>query len=235
MRILKGSTAKIFPSQKNRTIDKNHVIHLKQSMKKFGFLASKPIQVNDDMSIIDGHHRHRAAHELGIKVYYIIEPVVNVHEMIATIDKGTHKWKILDWVHYWANANKSDYRVALEYIDMGLSPWLILGLASNTSKFRDKVINGEFTIMNPNFYRVISAIREIAEVFPFAKQRAESGAIISIHKNIPTFDLNALAHKCKTFPNLWKRSTNVIDAIKEIEKIYNYRSRDKISFSELYL
>jgi hypothetical protein len=234
MRILEGKGNLLKQSSKNRNINVNHIKNLKESMKQFGFLFSKPIQVDSDINIIDGHHRYYAAKDLEINYYYVIEPIKDIPRMIVAIDKGTQNWRLIDWINYWANANNKEYLEILHYIKAGFSPSLIVKMASS-SNYIDTIRNGKFTITNKKFYYMISSIMEIIKVIPFVKFKAESAAVITICKEIEGFDLDLLIHKCKTFPSIWKRSTNVKDAIKEIEKIYNNRSRNKISFGKLYL
>ena len=234
MEIIKGTKKSLIISDKNRNINEPHVSSLIKSMKEFGFLYSKPIQVDSDLIIIDGHHRYDAANTLGIPFYYIIEPVKNIHTMLAAIDKGTRKWMLLDWINYWANAGKQNYIEILDYINDGFSPSVMVTMASNTN-YRDKVMNGEFEITNKNFYYMISQIIKIIKIIPFVKFKTECGALVIICQNIENFDFEKLNHKCKTFPTLWKRSTNLIDAIKQIENLYNYRAHQKISFGKLYL
>jgi len=57
----------------NRPILESHVKNLAKSMLINGYWEGKPIQVNEKLEILDGHHRYLAAKKLQIPYYYVIE------------------------------------------------------------------------------------------------------------------------------------------------------------------
>jgi len=80
--------------------DDAHVRKLAESMKKYGFLPSKPAQVfkhGSKLMLIDGHHRVAAAQLASVPVLYVIEPESH-KDLIADGNWLVRKWKTESFV-----------------------------------------------------------------------------------------------------------------------------------------
>jgi hypothetical protein len=69
---------------------------------------TSPIIVNKDLLIIDGQHRFAAAEELGIPIYYIIDPDASERE-IQTRNVQMKSWKMTDHLHFHSSQNDHYY------------------------------------------------------------------------------------------------------------------------------
>lgn len=95
--------------KKNRPISPVHVqsfIEDKTFPDKFPTAA---IVVDKDKYIIDGQHRWSAAKELGIPVYYIVDPAAT-HDDIRIRNKKNKQWDTNHYIHYFADEN-DDYKI----------------------------------------------------------------------------------------------------------------------------
>ena len=96
----------------NRPISRKHVnsfIDDKTFPDKFPTAA---IVVDKEMRIIDGQHRYSAAKELGIPVYYVVDPTATIDD-IRLRNKKNKEWNSLHYIHYFSH-DKDDYKTVLE-------------------------------------------------------------------------------------------------------------------------
>jgi len=131
----------------NRPINSNHVAKLEKSMIKTGYWEGKPIQVNSELEILDGHHRYLAAKKLNINYHYIIENVnIENLDFMVNLNSSVLKYTTLDYFHLYAKKGYDDYITFLKYFDKFKKSELsnliiILGGVTNTASF---VRKGEF-------------------------------------------------------------------------------------------
>lgn len=98
--------------ESNRKPRPLHVLTLVQD-KTFPYkFPTSPIVVNSNFFIIDGQHRYWAARELGIPIYYIIDPTAD-EEDIKIRNTQLKAWDGLEFVHYFSKKNYS-YQIFLD-------------------------------------------------------------------------------------------------------------------------
>lgn len=98
----------------NRTIDYNHVKRLKREIEANPrLLPNNPILVNENYYIVDGQHRHHAAQELGVPVYYIMSQGASIQDTrhLNSTQKG---WQLLDFAQSYADSGREDYKTFIE-------------------------------------------------------------------------------------------------------------------------
>ena len=91
----------------NRNLTYERVKTIEKSIKKCG-LRRIPIVVNKHGNIIDGQHRYVAARNLGLPIYYVIDPDADV-EVARLINNTQSGWKFIDYVHSWSSMGNEDY------------------------------------------------------------------------------------------------------------------------------
>jgi hypothetical protein len=110
----------------NRKISQKFVKNLVSDKSFIEGFKYHPIVVDQDMKVIDGQHRLRAAKELNIPVHYIIQPNAK-HDEIRKINAQQHRWENSDYLNYFVtekyeefvflNKLKDDYKCSIYLIN----------------------------------------------------------------------------------------------------------------------
>lgn len=91
----------------NRGVNKTHVASLRRALEHNNFLQDEPIEVNDQMEIIDGQHRFEAAKELGYPIFYVVKEHQTI-EHVRAKNSGRKNWAWDDYAtSYSLEGNKS--------------------------------------------------------------------------------------------------------------------------------
>ena len=89
----------------NRSLDRNHINKIKDSIVKNGYLMSNPIIVNKDMEILDGQHRFVALKDMGLDVPY--EVIDNGYDTIIDLNTTAKSWTVEDYVNYYCQKDQN--------------------------------------------------------------------------------------------------------------------------------
>lgn len=73
-----------------------------ESIQQVGYICT-PLIINDKYEVIDGQNRLAALKELGLPVYYIIQPGANIQTCRA-LNIGQKNWGTLDYIDSYANS-----------------------------------------------------------------------------------------------------------------------------------
>jgi hypothetical protein len=97
-----------------RSVNKNHVGKLIDSIKRDDRLKYKPIEVKElyienkkSLAIIDGQHRLEAAKKLNKEIYYFINE--NPYEMAIADNQIQKKWGLEDYLNYYCEKKFTEY------------------------------------------------------------------------------------------------------------------------------
>ena len=102
---------------KNRIgMNQAHLERLKRSIQAYGYWENDPIIINEKFQIQDGHHRHRAALELGVPVVAVIDEKHGVED-IARMKNAGKKWAMEDWMKVYADKGVEDYVRLRQFMD----------------------------------------------------------------------------------------------------------------------
>jgi hypothetical protein len=92
----------------NRLLKEPSVRRLVRQITRKNLLHARPIDVSPDMEVLDGQHRLAAAKELGLPVYYKIEPDLT-KEDITVLNVAQTNWAPTDYLHNWTVKGVPDY------------------------------------------------------------------------------------------------------------------------------
>jgi len=131
----------------NRDIVKNHASNFIKKISAYGWIV--PIVINKDGNIIEGHHRVKAAIEMGLKSVpaYIIDWVdtsnlKEYQEYIMNLNASNRSWYAIDYLKT-TSINQDDYKTVYDkYIESKdiLSVGNVLNIYFNSGcdqKFKD--------------------------------------------------------------------------------------------------
>lgn len=221
-----------------RKMHDRHVQALKKSMKKYGFLESKPITVYEDgvlFHIIDGHHRFAAAKELGIPVVYL---VVRKSEKDSLMDQGKLmiKWSFSDFCKAWADAGKGNYIDLMAYsscIPIRIAANLLASNGALTGSITDKIEKGTFVIKTTKIIdRLLSLISAVGETNKVVSSRSFISCFAKCMQ-VEEFSADQLQRRIISNPLSLIKTANESQMMDQLEEIYNFKSVKKIPLAHL--
>lgn len=228
----------------NRVPNLQHIKRLVYSINKYG-MKCNPILVNEKMEVIDGQHRLMAAQEAESFVYYIIVKGYTLSE-VHTLNLNQKNWTKSDYMEGYANMGVESYlklrEFTLKNTDFSFSNCLALcsniaqpcgiflskqsKIASSKNNFEEGTwIAKDFNLAQEwaNKIRMIGIFYEGYDRTTFIR------AFIPLLLN-DKFDFNEFMHKLRLQPSALVDCVNAEQYRTVIEDIYNWRSRNKISF-----
>ena len=139
----------------NRPIVKAGLAHLKQSIQKRNMLENNPINVNEQMQIIDGQHRLEAARELGLPIYYAVITGAGHEEMLLK-NVNQRMWSHDYYLKSYISMGKGAYIELAKFLEkyklsLSTSVGLLTGdLAQKNDKLEDFKL-GSFEVTDREF------------------------------------------------------------------------------------
>lgn len=146
-----------------------HLAHLEKSIQERNLLHLRPIIVNKDMVIIDGHHRLAIAKKLNLPIYYMIDEEANYKEAVK-LTAATAPWSVLQYIKCFAMEGKEEYQRLLAFLTKyKLDPKLlnrILGGHQRSHAGSTLLRSGEFKFTDKIFQSIpiIEKINELIDV-----------------------------------------------------------------------
>lgn len=232
----------------NRGVNKLHVKRLKESFRQ-GYLMS-PIIVNENLEIIDGQHRFTAAKELGIPVYYIVAEGYGLDE-VKKLNKNTSNWGKKEHLHAYVELGYPAYiqfqNFMDDYPDFSIASCEVLltnkarsshsmshpSLITKTNKkgaytkryFQD----GELHI--DDYGLACENAEKLLMIKPYYDGYSR---VVFVRAMVGIFKLNHYSHdqlisRLESNPGSLQHCSNVSQYKLNIEEIYNFRSRNKVS------
>jgi hypothetical protein len=219
----------------NRGVHTGSVNKLKFSITTSNLLHLRPILCNVDMQVLDGQHRLEAARQLGVDIFYEIDPNTKTTDIVLLND-NQKKWTITDYFEYYRTRNFEEYVKTKRIMkDLGVDFLLLLAInKSQQGHEYEKIKAGLFKLRTDveeikklqNFYNEVCEI--ITKRLPirtgFVKNQsfmcALFGFIANRYVNKETF-LEKLSQKIE-----WISSRSSISGYEELFKnIYSYRNK----------
>jgi hypothetical protein len=219
----------------NRPIIQSHVKKLAKSMKENPHLfASRPILVNENMFVIDGQHRLRAAKEVGAPVYFMVSENITVDDT-RLLNTTQTNWSMIDFARSYASTGNEYYQQYLSALSKypNLTPTIIryvLGggiTHGETSVFK----SGAFTIDQPEIADVyLEQMSYIQHLVPSVRiNRAIGNALLQLFDKPDVFNYDHFIEQLESDggAQLFRPADKLKDAMRSIEDVYNYRKYEK--------
>lgn len=208
------------------------------SMQKHGFLSPYPIHVskgkNGRLRIKAGHHRFIAARQLGIPVKYVVSnDAATIHEL----ERSSRKWGLEDYLASYVKCGNHEYEILRDFKEQsGLSIRTCLYLLTG-QVYDDEKGPLAITAFKDGNFKVTSA-KLAYWIVQLAKASAKDYFLGATHYNFIIAITKVLVDGAADYKSLKKQllswghtirlCSNVQDYIKEIERVYNFKSRKKL-------
>lgn len=213
----------------NRVLNIKNLRKIMESMKIK--LHDSPIQVNENMEVIDGQHRLEALKQLGLPVQYYISVGANL-KTVQDLNTNTENWKVDDYLHSYIAKGVKDYVIYKQFMDAykfnhKITAYLLSGdPKGNTQKFN----TGEFKIVNIEKASDIAAkLNTVGGYYDGFKRRTFCYAFVRCLNN-RKFSFDEFITKLSYQRSKLFDCARVDQYLEIIEEIYNYKraAKDKI-------
>lgn len=219
----------------NRDVSASHINRLKKSIEDNNLLHLNPIIVNENYKIVDGQNRFLAAKDLDVPIYYIQQKGIDTSDAI-TLNVNKKNWGLSDYLDYYIQKGYDNYVFLKKFKEKhNLSMTAAIGLLEfngthpNTDqlyKFREGDI--ELKTLEKG-KEIVGKLSQLEEYWDFVKDRSFVSAFVSLYK-MDEFDFDRLIQKCEFASHKLKKCPTRKLYIREIEDLYNYKSRDNVRF-----
>lgn len=216
----------------NRPLDELHVRGLMKSMRGKDLLI--PIAVNSKMEVLDGQHRLEARKRLCFDVpYYWTGDDVGLEDVQA-INASQKGWTNKDFCQSFIALGKKDYEIYRWFVETYKIPHvesvnLLAGGLSTGIRVKSLFQSGEFKVKDlAGAKKTAEMLAEIAPLFEHWTHRNFIRAIILLLKK-KHFSWARFIEKVTMNPTLMQVCMTTEQYIDLIEKIYNYKSQNKVS------
>lgn len=210
---------------------------LLDSIKRRNMLPFHPIHVDKNYKIIDGQHRYRAAKELGLDVFFIVDEKANPGDIID-LNVYQKNWNTKNFLDFHCEHKLKEYvffrnikdKYNFEVSDMIANFTCEGHLKARVKSFQKGFL--QFSATHEEIEKYCQMIAEIKNCFKkITKKRLKYGTLFSslcslIRMN--GYDHKNFIYKIKNFPEGLEVALNcrTQSAIKNklIELVYNYRT-----------
>lgn len=214
----------------NRVIKAPHLRKLISSIKENYMFTV--IIVNENMEIIDGQHRAAACEVLNLPIYYVIKEGYTLED-IQRYNVGTTNWSTGDFVDSYCELGRTDYQVLRHFQNKYKFGYGICALLMNGGNEGGKglavIATGNFKVRGDiNKANDLSGmIIDFEKYFPSCRQTTFIRACLGIFKS-ENYDHKLMMERLRTNPDSLKVQPNRQEYERNIEDVYNYRSREKV-------
>lgn len=218
----------------NRNINRKKVEQLTDDVKSgFNMLPYCPIivkEIDGLLRIIDGQHRFETSVACEEPVYYLIKNDFTLQQ-IARLNSRGQKWTINDFLNCYSRLGIQDYVVLGEISrEFKISISTISGLLMKNNvkvKCKEEFESGEFKANHIESTKdLLRLTDELFGQYRFSKDRYLIGAVQAI-LNAGKCDFEVLKDKIKQNPNGMDKQGDLKNYIYNIERVYNYKNRDR--------
>lgn len=208
----------------NRVVNLKHVKKLVKEIKEKDLKI--PIEVDENLQIIDGQHRFFAYKELNKKFRFFVSPIKVEVKDIQTQNNVKLSWTLEDYMKSQIQMGNPHYiqldKFRTKY-NLALSDALLaLGISKHTFRQGDlKIVSlekAEGIILNMN--------KILANWEKTMDYKLNLG-IITLLKNNPKLDVSTLIQRMVKYPSKYHSCTKVSEYVNMLGELYNYNTTKK--------
>lgn len=189
----------LFCNRGKLRIDKNHLSRLEESILNRNLLKHRPILVNKDLEIIDGHHRFEIAKKNNLDIYYTVQDDADYKDAI-TLTRGVTNWTFKGYIECRALNNEEDYVKLNKFLDENditvHNLFRLFSTKSHSEYWIAKIKKGTYKF-DESLFELVPVIKKIHDIFDALKQNG--------HKKYK-FDKTHFWYGCYLFANSSKVS-----------------------------
>lgn len=216
----------------NRDVD--HEKKLEDSMRECGLLL-QPILVNELNEIVEGQNRFTACMNLGLPVYYIVQPGIRLKEVMS-LNSASKNWSTKNYIHSYALGDQNINYIYVEQL-MKAYPWAnqslitfavtgVSGWGSGINGYK----NGDFECTEDEYNKAVKILdyvgRFVDDLAGFKGKKYMYLLSLAFCYVCPVVDNDYLATKMNKYGRTLGPASSIVDAMSQIEgRVYNYQMR----------
>lgn len=224
----------------NRGVTELRARKIMKSIEKVGYIPN-PIIVNDRMEVIDGQGRLEALKRMQLPVHYIVVPDIGVEECIA-MNINQSNWTLIDYITSHADTGNVSYIYLLNLIKAYGSKfqtkvilYVVTGKIDNSTAM---VKDGRIVCTAEDYDRaqhILSWLTNFRDPVGRLKGHNEFyySALTFCYLD-PEVDNSRLVDKMAQLQANLIPVTSMMQALEQIEEIYNNRARKKVYIKTNY-
>lgn len=216
----------------NRNINKATLLKIERSVQENGWRV-EPIIVNEEYGIYDGQHRYIYAKEHNLPLYYMVIPNLT-REDCQRMNAIRTSWKNQDYIHFYAIQGNPSY-LMLSSLDSTYTSfdYGVLLFALNKITYGGGTLkliqSGNFTCTKEQYADAIDKLDFLTDLLPALKcikgRRTQMCWAILFAYDLENVDKERLARVVNDNCNNINPPVDIESAIKELERVYNYKIR----------
>ena len=240
----------------NRPINYLHVEKLKKAMiDNPNYLKAEPLLCNskeigqvryasadgNHHCIINGTHRFLAVKAVGGVVHYVINDDITLKD-VALASSYQKKWVLTDYLHYYCVQGMTEYKKFAGYMARtGFPPSVCQTVLQGgrgkyfSVKFNSGELECSQSMIKANkFADAVTGTDDkvgLIHYLPFALKSSCLQAFWTMFKN-KKYDHNRMMSKLEYLSTSVRNCPDRRNFLKELSRVYNYNSRDKVKFFE---
>lgn len=239
----------------NRPIKHEHVQFIKKSIKTSNKLEFNPIIVSGDYFIVDGQHRLKAAEELKLPIYFVVDKNARPEDMVL-LNTPRRNWTLENYIYYHYQNGNPEYafiyemwNLARQYFSTFSAFYVMMKYFNGASNYEFSQVFKEGTLTIKDKSQIENFIKE-----SFPKMKRINSLIGKLPEKISKtlfFKTNFVHVLCtlfkkmnkKQYAELWKciirdyhlyRDRSSLELLMMFEKSYNIKkSVNHFDFTEL--
>lgn len=216
----------------NRDVD--HEKKLEESMRECGLLL-QPILVNELYEIVEGQNRYTACMNLGLPIYYIVQPGIRLKE-VKSLNSASKNWNTKNYIHSYALGDQNINYIYVEQL-MKAYPWAnqslitfaltgVSGWGSGINTYK----SGDFKCTEAEYnkaVKVLDYVGQFEELLAGTKGKKYMYLLsIAFCYMCSSVDNDYLVTKMNKYGRSLGSAVSITDAMSQIEgRVYNYQMR----------
>lgn len=213
---------------KNREINIGLVKRLMDSIKKIGFVESRPVIIDKNNYIIDGQHRLEACKRLNVPVYYVVDKTLDFEDAVIYLNKSQEVWRLNEYLHFYTEKGLLPYiqisELYKKYPKAGVSCILVAcyGLTNKGKPHNFRV--GNIPEIEENSHKVMEFLYSCSSYVSHCYEKTFASAIKYIYDKLTDNDIDKLKKILYSLPKLATKE----QYITAFENALNYRRRKEL-------
>lgn len=210
-----------------------HYKKVLESIKKHDYTQYQPILVNNKMVIVDGQNRFLACKELELPIHFIVSNSIEIYAA-ADINQASKNWTSQDYVEHYAKRGRESYirliDICAKY-EQKLSVVQQFGKLTNNHKSSTECIkSGDFQFKKDiDIDAFFTHVQQFSEYYPmFSKQDKFVKSVFRLYL-IKDYKPKSMLNKLRIASGIVHEQPRVDMMVEELLKLYNYKSKKKIS------
>jgi len=210
-----------------------HYKKVLESIRENDYTMYQPILVNSKMEIVDGQNRFLACRELGLPVHFIVSEDINIFAA-ADINRASKNWSSNDYAEHYAKRGREPYIRLLDLCakyNQRISVVQQFGkMSNNVNSHAENVKSGNFQFRDD--IDIEDFFDHMEDFAPYYKSYYNRDkfvkAVLKLYMK-KGYKKDVMKSKLRMASGIVHEQPRVDMMSEELVKLYNYKSKNKIS------